>query len=239
VIRIHRFACEYHPSRASSQSDVFTVKAEGLEIQSGRVSVLVGDNGSGKSTFFKGLSRQSELVIKECNLDPSPTFTYVNQNAERALFTELTAGEAFFVLASSGRVSPWRVTNLPSLTRMAEHLPRALQEDLLSWEHKRVEHLSGGQRALLAVSAAATRTVDSVLLLDEPAAGLDRWRRQNLAEYLRQIARERKWPIVVSSHQQDFTEAFGGADFAAEKGIVTRTEGGIGCDERVSRLGSA
>lgn len=236
VIQIHRFVCEYYPSYGSPQSDVFGVEADNLEIHPERVSVLVGDNGSGKSTFFRGLSRQSDLLIKEFSSEPSSTFTYVNQNAERALFAELTAGEAFFVLASSGRISPWRITNLPPLAHMAEHLPPALREDLLSWEDRRVEHLSGGQRALLAVAAAATRTVNSVLLLDEPAAGLDRGRRGMLAEYLQQIARERTWPIVVSSHQQDFTESLGGANFRVEAGIVTKIVEGAQ-DERVSCLG--
>lgn len=215
-----------HELKARYRSSNFTVEAKALEFPRDKVAVLVGDNASGKTTFFKALAGDRELEVDPFSVTAGAQFTYVNQNAERSLFNELSAHQAFFSLSGWASTRSWSLRRLPSFRAMAATLPRDVQGEVLSWKDKLVMELSGGQRAILAVAGAAVRAPDKVLVLDEPAAGLDQIRRKRLATFLRDIAARRPWPILVSSHQKDFTDEFGGALLRASAGKITAVERG-------------
>lgn len=66
---------------------------------------------------------------------------------------------------------------------------------------RRVQKLSGGEKQRVAI-ARALMTAPSVLLLDEPLAGVDRERRDVILPYILTIRRELHVPLIYVTHDE-------------------------------------
>ena len=83
----------------------------------------------------------------------------------------------------------------------------------------RIERLSKGNRAKLGlISAVAHRP--ALLILDEPAAGLDPLIRLEIIRFLRMLAREDNVSIILSSHISDDLEQLADSVLMLHKGQV-------------------
>lgn len=165
-----------------------------LEVPQGSIAALVGPNGAGKSTFIRlclGFELPNEGTVRVFGWDPRrqraqavEAIGYVPQSV--SLWRDLTIDD-HFVLAAAAR---------PRFTvEEARHLVRAVGLEPRS----RIGDLSGGQRTLVAlVLALATRA--SLLLLDEPLAGLDPLARRDFLALLLDRARGEGGTVILSSH---------------------------------------
>jgi ABC-type multidrug transport system ATPase subunit len=169
-----------------------------LQAEAGRVTGLVGPNGSGKTTLLlmlASLLRPDAGEIRLNGIDPS-----ADAAAARAqlgwmpdtlgAWPTLTARETLIV---TGR--------LYSLSRAdAEYRADVLLEEVgltdLAGSAARV--LSRGQKQRLALARALVHD-PRILLLDEPASGLDPQARVDLRVLLRRLASDGR-TILVSSH---------------------------------------
>jgi zinc transport system ATP-binding protein len=169
-----------------------------FSVESGDYLCVVGENGSGKSTLIKGLLRfirpvQGSIMAGE-GLG-SNEIGYLPQ--QTAVQKDFPAGVYEVVL--SGRLG--RQGKLPFYTRSdrriaGENLERLGIADL---RKRCYRELSGGQqrRVLLARALCATR---KLLVLDEPAAGLDPPVTQDLYRLLERINRDMEVTIIMVTH---------------------------------------
>ncbi|MGH2467514.1 MAG: ATP-binding cassette domain-containing protein, partial [Candidatus Limnocylindrales bacterium] len=165
-----------------------------LEIPTGSVTALVGPDGAGKSTLIRlwlGFERPSQGSVTVLGKDPQRNagavqraIGYVPQSS--FLYREFSIGD-HFDLASTLR---------PSFDRP---FAEARLEDLGLAPDLRVEELSGGERAQVALSLAlATRA--PTLLLDEPLASMDPLARREFLHVLVATVRTTGQSVVMSSH---------------------------------------
>jgi ABC-2 type transport system ATP-binding protein len=164
-----------------------------LEVPAGRVTGLVGPNGAGKTTL---------LQLAAGLLDP--TSGEIRVLGERPAGTPAQLGRFGFVaqdapvyggLSVAGHLRMGAWLNPGWDRELAEARISRLGLDL----RQRAGSLSGGQRAQLALTLAAAKRPE-LLLLDEPVASLDPLARREFLRDLMETVAEHQVSVLLSSH---------------------------------------
>jgi len=184
---LHRF---FGPTRA--------VDDVSFQVYAGQVFGYIGPNGAGKTTsmrilatldqptsgdaFVDGFSVVNDPDRVRCRLGFMPDYfgTYANVNVEEYL--DFYA-RAYHLRGPARRAAVARVMEFTGLGVLAE---------------KPIDGLSKGMKQRLCLGRALVHA-PPVMVLDEPAAGLDPRARIELREMIRALAREGK-TILISSH---------------------------------------
>ena len=168
-----------------------------LEVSDGELVGLIGPNGAGKTTFvdaLTGFARYTgsmridgrDLAGMRAHQRARLGLTRTWQSTE--LFDDLTISENLAV--GSRRPSPWQAAKelISSQAASTEAVEQALDLVELGWAADLMpDELSQGQRKLVGV-ARAIATGPRLMLLDEPAAGLDTSESEELGRRLRSLA---------------------------------------------------
>ncbi len=191
------------------------IDALDLKVEAGALDALIGPNGAGKTSLFNlvtGLARQNSGAIKldRARIDNLPTHARARRGLARTfqnlrLFTQMTALEN--VLAGMHlRVSESLLDVLTRLGRFRAHERAAVREarDLLAFvglasvEATPAGALSYGDQRRLEI-ARALGSAPKLLLLDEPAAGMNPAETAALKDLLGQI-RTRGVAMLLVEH---------------------------------------
>lgn len=152
---------------------------------------LMGQNGAGKSTIFKLMTREIKPEHGEISIDKSMTVATARQ-VMTPEDRELTV-EAYFQKHSGLKDSPLKRAIVSVLEVVNLHAPL----------DKVIKGFSGGQQARLLLAAALIQNPD-LLLLDEPTNNLDPAGIIHLMNFL--ITYEKS--VLIISHDADFLNAF-------------------------------
>lgn len=171
-----------------------------LEVVPGELVALVGANGAGKSTLLKviaGLlphSAGSAAVFGRPPSTASSRIGYLPQ-AEQLRWDFPLLVEHVVLMGRIARLGVGRRPGAADRTAAADALGRVDAGHLL---RRRIGELSGGerQRVLLARTLAAE---PELLLLDEPATGVDPATEEQLMDVLGQLSAEGR-TVIVSTH---------------------------------------
>jgi zinc transport system ATP-binding protein len=171
------------------------------DVLRGRVTALLGLNGSGKTTLLRALVREVPYtggLTFHCGHDhsrPAPEHVgYVPQRLRVEANLPLTVYDLFGLT-----LQRWPLffgVKAHVRRRAEELLARIGRPDLL---HAEVRHLSGGemQRVLLAL---ALEPDPELLLLDEPAAGIDFAEKQKFYDLIGDLNARTGVTVLLVSH---------------------------------------
>jgi zinc transport system ATP-binding protein len=183
---------------AFSYEGVTVVSGLDFSLAAGDYLCVVGENGSGKSTLVKGL-----LGL----LPPSAGSITLSDTLRRSAIGYLpqqTAAQSdfpssVFEVVLSGRLAARGILPFFSRADKAAAESTIRQLGIAPLRNQCYRELSGGQqqRVLLARALCAARTL---LLLDEPVAGLDPVVTQELYALVEAINREQGMTVVMVSH---------------------------------------
>jgi len=161
-----------------------------LDIPAGRVVGLVGPNGAGKSTLLQlacGLLHPTAGRIEVLGETPVSGMRQVGFVAQDTpVYAGLTVAEH---LRMGAHLNPSWDGSLAERRIAQVGLDPA----------QKAGRLSGGQRAQLALTVAAAKRPD-LLLLDEPVAALDPLARRAFLQGLMELTAERGISVLMSSH---------------------------------------
>ncbi len=176
---------------------VTAVNEVSLTVEAGTLVGLIGPNGAGKTTFIDALTGFTpssgevrfdgrQLAGVAAHRLPGMGLSRTFQSLE--LFEDLTVGENLLVSADP---RPWwallRDLVAPRSSAATAEMEKALAVvGLPSMADRLPSSLSHGQRKLVAVARALCGR-PKLLLLDEPAAGLDSRESLQLGQQLRQL----------------------------------------------------
>lgn len=190
MISISQLVFEYPGHRALDGVD--------LHIEAGSVTALVGPNGAGKSTLLRcmaGLEQPLSGQIRVHGIDVAAQPRQVHRHLGYlsdffGLYERLTVAQGLEYAALA--------MGLQRMAAQARVQQVAQQLDLQALLQRLPGQLSRGQRQRLAIGQAIVHQ-PAVLLLDEPASGLDPEARASLSQLMRQLQAQ-GMTLVVSSH---------------------------------------
>ncbi len=156
------------------------------------LTTVIGPNGSGKSTLLGVLAGVVDPTAGQVRRPGSDGVKPIGYLPQRVPFREgFTARETLAFYARFVGADPDTALAAVGLTDAAD---------------RRVEALSGGMRRLLGI-AQATLGDPSLVVLDEPASGLDPGMRERAFETAAEQAAT-DTAVVVSSHDLDLVDAY-------------------------------
>jgi branched-chain amino acid transport system ATP-binding protein len=152
-------------------SESYVLQGLSLEVTPGRVAVLMGRNGVGKTTTVRtimGLTppRRGSITFDGDEISRLPTRRIARRGIGlvpqgRRVFPSLTVREHLYIATFGATGEPdW------TMERVLDLFP-----PLKARLNQRAQHLSGGEQSMLAI-ARALRTEPRCLLMDEPTEGL-------------------------------------------------------------------
>ncbi|MFF3335248.1 ATP-binding cassette domain-containing protein [Streptomyces sp. NPDC002888] len=193
---------------------VVAVDGLSLDVEPGQVVGLIGPNGAGKTSAIDAVTGFTRAASGSVRLgDRDVTRRPVHRRAAAGLsrsFQSLELFEDMTVLdnlyAACDRPGRWAyLTDLvrPGSRPLPAHVLVAVREFGLQDRLDRpVGDLSYGERRLLAIARAVAAS-PSVLLLDEPAAGLSDDETRELAHLVRRLAEDWGMGVLLVEHDVD------------------------------------
>lgn len=192
--------------------DIEVLALQGLElrIEEGELMAIIGNSGSGKSTFLNmigGLDRPSagklfvdgkdlfKLSDQELVDYKRRTVGFVWQNNARNLLPYLTAWQNVQVpmLFQSGKKKKQRALELLDLVGLSHK------------KHSRLTQLSGGEQQRIAVAIALANN-PKLLLADEPTGSVDAKTGAYILDVFRKINQEMNVTTVIVTHDTLLTK---------------------------------
>jgi len=200
-------------------------------VEQGDFIVILGTNGSGKSTFFDTiagkvkphtgsihLAHQNITALSE--LERSSLITRIFQNPDLNCVGTLSVAQNLAMALYSRRSA--RLINgmqiLPHSQAKQLILNLGMQPSILD---KPMNALSGGQRQLIAFSM-ATQLIPKILLLDEPTAALDPQASTKLLQHAAQFIKHHTITTLLITHDPHIALSLGNKIWILENGIISK-----------------
>ena len=179
------------------------IKDLNLSIEDGTITVLLGLNGCGKTTFIKllaGLLKadSGEILYADKNVfglsmkERSKIFAYVPQKTYSA--------DDYFVkdYLTYGFINSLKFYQTPSNEQLAKVQDIAEKLSITHLLSKKMGQISGGERQIVSIASCLLQDTP-IILLDEPTSALDLKNQNIVLSLLREITKDGK-TIILSSH---------------------------------------
>ena len=174
-----------------------------FELKGGEYLCIIGENGAGKSTLVKALLKLKKTMGGSIELGDGLRAKEIGYLPQQTLAQKDFPASVFEVVIS-GRLN--NLSFLPFYTKADKEdaMDKMRLMGIENLKNKCYNDLSGGQqqRVLLARAMCATK---KVILLDEPATGLDPIVTAEFYELISKINKDMGIPVIMVSHDMEAT----------------------------------
>lgn len=193
-----------------------------IEVRKGSITGLIGPNGAGKTTLFNLIAgtyrtNSGRIVYQGADITPLPPNVRFHQGLVRTFqipheFHRLSVLENLMVVTPgqpgeeliNNWLRPFKVASIEEQTRKRAWDALEFLE-LTHVAHERAGRLSGGQKKLLELGR-TIMTDAQLVLLDEPAAGINRTLLRKLEEKILHLNRQRGYTFILVEHDMEMIE---------------------------------
>jgi branched-chain amino acid transport system ATP-binding protein len=209
-----------------------------LHVDEGEIVSVIGPNGAGKTTLFNLITGiyqpdAGEILLEGDNLVGLPPHVITQRGVARTfqtlrLFLNMTVKENVMAV-QYGRTSATVVESifrLPRARREEREINRIAEEKLSFFGQRLIGYrwnqpaysLSYANRRRLEI-ARATATEPRILLLDEPAAGMNPVETHEITELIGKLREEGGYTILVIEHDMHVVEGISDRVIALDHGV--------------------
>ena len=189
-----------------------------------KISVLIGSNGAGKSTFIKlcaGILEPTTGIVK---IDDHHLRDYAKKHkAKRIAYLSqnqcIPEGVSVYDFVKLGRFCHRKLfkKNIADKTIIQEALASV---DMLAYKNKFVSQLSGGQQQRVRIALLLAQQA-KYLLLDEPMTGLDLKQQLEIIALLQQLRDKHDKTIIVVLHDLNHVNMLADCIYALKDGQIS------------------
>lgn len=217
-------ACGLHCTKINNISVKFgkeqVLKNVNIHVHCGQLTVIIGRNGAGKSTLLKAILGEVEhtgnitfMDIRE-KMAKKIKIGYVPQsiNIEKHMPTTV-----YDIFASC-------ICHIPVFWKKDKKIYDEIRQQLKLFGaekliDKSIGDLSGGelQRVLLAI---ATKPIPNLLILDEPASGIDKNGTRDFYEIVNNLKTNYDMSILLVSHDLDLVKKYADKVILLDKEVI-------------------
>ncbi|MFI3115622.1 MAG: ABC transporter ATP-binding protein [Clostridia bacterium] len=175
-----------------------------LGIKKGAITTIIGENGSGKSTFLKTIGRiikpkTGQITVNELNVHKTKTEAIAKVIGLLPQSPKAPAGLSVVEIVEYGRF-PHKKGRGKLTKEDHEIVEWALKStDLLEFKDRNINALSGGQRQRVWIALVLAQQTE-VILLDEPTTYLDMAYQLEVLQLVQKLNREREITVVMVLH---------------------------------------
>lgn len=190
--------------------EVLALQGLDLRVERGELTAIIGNSGSGKSTFLNMLGGLDEPSAGKLYVDGRDLFKMTKK--EKDLYKRNTVG---FVWQNNARnLLPYmnayeNVVTPMLLTDEKKRKEKALELlDLVGMSHRkdsRLSQLSGGEQQRVAIAIALANS-PKLLLADEPTGSVDRKTADYILDVFRRLNREYGQTIIIVTHDVELSK---------------------------------
>ncbi len=212
---------EVHQVQYTYSDGTKALEGVDFEIPGGQFTILLGPNGSGKTTFFKVITGLLNPEQGDIKIEGRPfrefsreelykRIGFVFQDPNDQLFAP-TVGDDVAFGPINLKLSPDEVSN-----RVRESLEMVGIPHLIN---KPVHYLSYGQKKRAAIAGVLAMKPD-IIILDEPTAGLDPAGVREIMELLVKLNKKEKITILMATHDVDLVPLYADRIFILHMGHI-------------------
>ena len=207
-------------------------------VEKGKLTALIGPNGSGKSTFYNVITGflesdkdDTKILFKEENIENLPPESIAKKGMVRTFqhtrnFPKMTVLENMLISPQNqiGESIFWGLLARPLWKIQEAKFVRRAKIILEFLEINHVinhlaEELSGGQQKLLAIGR-LLMAQPSLLLLDEPVAGVNPTLANKIFDRIIELKEERGIDVFLIEHNMDVVMSFSDVIYVLADGKV-------------------
>jgi branched-chain amino acid transport system ATP-binding protein len=181
------------------------LRSVSLEVRAQEILMIVGHNGSSKSTLLRVLAGLSPPLSGTVTVGGGPVAGFSRRKAAALGISYLPQTGGYFpslTVADNIQVARDAARRLPESWRLDALIDDQLGSFLRQHGNERAQNLSGGQRQLLRVAMSLSQR-PQILLFDEPSIGLSPAISQHAFGILRTGVREHGLSCVIAEQNID------------------------------------
>lgn len=167
-----------------------------FNIEPGKLHVLMGRNGAGKSSILNAISG---LVNYDGNIKTDGKISYLNQNINTnvnfTVFETIILGK---VKSLNFKVSKEDIKDTYEIMDLLE---------LREFENKKLNKMSGGEVQKVLIAQALISKPD-ILLLDEPVSALDLHNQYEILAIIKKLTKDLNLTTLITLHQMELIERY-------------------------------
>jgi putative ABC transport system ATP-binding protein len=199
------------------------------QVHAGDFIVVLGSNGSGKSSLLKLLNKHYQPTTGTIAVDGNLLNSYsdqklsrqiktLTQNCHESLFSSLTVLENYLLVKQCYDKALFAIRQNEERDFFANYLLK-FNANLSTRLDQMVEQLSGGEKQALAL-ALTVLYPPRILLLDEHTSALDPLSAQRLMQLTYQIVEEYGMTCLLTTHDLTIAEKYGNRILALRNGEI-------------------
>ena len=218
-----------HVSLKISGVDIPILSDINYQVQQGDFVIILGSNGSGKSSLLKLLDGRYHQTAGNIYLNEkflsnystyklSQTIITLTQNPHDSLFTSLTILENYLLVKQRHESKLFSLVSKTERAFFANYLTE-FNDNLPGKLDQVVDKLSGGEKQALAL-ALSVLYPPKILLLDEHTSALDPKSAQQLMSLTQRVVAEHNITCMLTTHDLDIALQYGNRILALHQGKI-------------------